>query len=233
MSRASQLLRLQETDVELDTRRARLKTIEATLGDAPAVRAAYQHLVGAEAQFTAARLTLKDIELDVQGLSEKIADAESRLYGGRIANPKELSDLQKDVESLKRHRGTLEEQQLEALIQAETAETQALAGQAAVQTAEAEAAKTQGDLLAERATLKARVETLEIEREAMLAPIPIADREVYERLRPTKRGRAVSRLDDGNCSTCGVAPSSSRGQDARQGNELILCSNCGRILCAD
>jgi predicted nucleic acid-binding Zn-ribbon protein len=102
-----------------------------------------------------------------------------------------------------------------------------------VQQAEAEAAKTLGDLLEERGTLRTRVETLEAEREAMLAPILAADREVYERLRPTKRGRAVSRLDDGNCSACGVAPSSSRGQDARQGNALILCGNCGRILCAD
>lgn len=233
MSRASQLMRLQETDVELDTRRARLQMIEATLGDAPAVRAAQKQLVEAEAKFAAARLALKNLELDVQALSEKIADADSRLYAGRITNPKELNDLQKDIESLKRQRSVLEEQQLEALIQAETAETQLHGGQAQVQKAEAEAAKTQGDLLAERATLRARVETLEAEREAMLTPILATDREVYERLRPTKRGRAVSRLDDGICSACGVAPSSSRGQDARQGNQLILCGNCGRILCAD
>lgn len=233
MSRASQLLRLQQTDIELDTCRARLMAIEATLGDAPAVRAAQHTREAAEAQFTAARLALKNIELDVQTLNEKIADADKRLYGGRITNPKELNDLQKDIESLKRQRGGLEEQQLEALIAAEAAETQLHAGQTAVHKAEAEAAKTQGDLLEERATLTARVETLEAEREAMQAPIPADDRELYEKLRPVKRGRAVSRLDDGNCSACGVAPSSSRSQDARQGNALILCGNCGRILCAD
>jgi predicted nucleic acid-binding Zn-ribbon protein len=43
----------------------------------------------------------------------------------------------------------------------------------------------------------------------------------------------VSTLEDGACTACGVAPSSSRIQSARQGNELILCGNCGRILCAD
>lgn len=233
MSRASQLLRLQETDVELDARHARLQAIEALLGDTPAVRAAQQQLVASEAQFNTARLTLKNLELDVQALNARIADADSRLYGGRITNPKELNDLQKDIESLKRQLGALEELQLEALIQAESAETQLQAGQATVQIAEAEAAKTQGDLLNERAALRTRIETLDAEREAMLAPIQAADRELYERLRPAKRGRAVSRLDDGICTACGVAPSSSRSQDARQGNQLILCGNCGRILCAD
>jgi hypothetical protein len=233
MSRASQLLRLQDMDVELDARRARLAAIEETLGEAQAVHTAQRQLVEAEAQFTAARLALKNLELDVQAFNERIADADHRLYGGRITNPKELSDLQKDIESLKRQRGTLEEQQLEALIQAEAAETQLHATQAALQAAEADAAQTQGNLLDERAALKARVETLEAEREAMLIPIPAADRELYARLRPAKRGRAVSRLDDGVCSACGVAPSSSRGQSARQGNDLILCGNCGRILCAD
>ena len=56
MSRASQLFRLQETDVELDTHLARLQAIEALLGDTPALRVAQQQLVTAEVQFSAARL---------------------------------------------------------------------------------------------------------------------------------------------------------------------------------
>jgi predicted nucleic acid-binding Zn-ribbon protein len=55
---------------------------------------------------------------------------------------------------------------------------------------------------------------------------------LYDRLRPAKKGRAVALLEDGVCTACGVAPSSSRIQSARQGNDLVLCGNCGRILCA-
>ena len=233
MSRASQLLRLQDTDLDLEAARTRLKAIETALGEAPAVRAAQKQLAAAQAQVATARAAVRLVELDVQSLTAKITEVDGRLYGGRVTNPKELQDLQKDIESLKRQHAKLEEQELEILIQQESAETAVRTAEAALQRAEAEAAKTHGSLLDEKNILKTRVGKLEVEREALAAPIPAEDRELYDRLRSSKRGRAVSRLEDGVCATCGVATSSSRGQSARQGNDLIRCGNCERILCAE
>lgn len=233
MSRAGNLLRLQETDLELDACHARTQAINAILSDTPAIRAAQQALAAAEARLTAAHRAAKNIDLDAQSLAAKIAEVEQRLYSGRVTNPKELRDLEKDSESLKRQRGTLEEKQLDALIEVETAEAEQRASQTALQQAEAQTAKTQGDLIAEKTALGARREKLEGEREAVLAAVSAPDRELYDRLRPAKKGRPVSRLEDGICTACGVAPSSSRGQSARQGNDLIQCGNCNRILCAD
>jgi len=233
MGRATALFRLQGIDTELDGHRTRLKAIETALSDSPEVRAAQTKMVDAQAQFGAARAAAQSLEHDNQAIGEKISQAEARLYSGQVTNPKELQDLEKDLASLRRRRQAIEEQQLEALIKSETAEGRLVATQTELQRTETESAKTNGHLAEEHATLKARVARLESEREATAAPIPPEDQEMYQRLRQSKNGRAVSQLEDGICSTCGVAPSSSRTQVARQGNELVLCSNCGRILYAE
>jgi uncharacterized protein len=233
MSRVSTLFRLQEIDLELDAHRARLETIAEALRGSPAVQAAYQRMVEADGWLASARVDVRSFEYDNQALSEKIAEVEKRLYGGAVSNPKELQDLQKDVESLKHRRATLEEKQLDALIKAEAAEARKLSAETDLEHAEAEAAKLNGHLLDEQTGLLARVSQLEGEREAVQGSIPADDRETYERLRRSKNGRPVSRLDDGVCTACGVAPSSSRIQNARQGHELIRCGNCDRILYAE
>ncbi len=233
MSRAAALLQLQQLDLELDADRARLAAIEAELGDNAAVRAVQRESVEAQAQLHSARVALQQLEYDSQDLNVKIADIDKRLFDGAVTHPKQLQDLQKDLESLRRRRAALEEKQFEALMAAEAAEVRCNALQTALEQAEADAARAHGGLLDERSKVQASVARLETAREALTGSIPPADRELYDRMRPGKRGRPVSRLEDGMCAACGVAPSSSRSQSVRQGNELILCGNCGRILSSD
>jgi hypothetical protein len=233
MSRAAALLQLQGIDLELDGYRARLHAIDTALGDDPAVREAQRQLVGVQAQVQAARIDVQNLEFDGQSLGAKIAEVGDRMYGGSVTSPKELQDLQQEQASLQRRRQALEEKQFEALVAAEAAEVQQAALQHRLQQSEADAAQSHGNLLEERTRLQVAVQRLQTGRDATITTIPPADLQIYERLRTSKRGRAVSQLDEGACTACGVAPSSSRIQDARQGNDLILCGNCGRILCAD
>jgi predicted nucleic acid-binding Zn-ribbon protein len=233
MSRAASLLRLQGIDLELDAARARLRAIETALGDDPAVRQAQRDLLETQAQIQAARVTVQHLEIDGQSLGAKIAEVDGRMYSGLVTSPKELQDLQNEAASLRRRREALEEKQFEALLVAESAEVRNAEVQHRLDAAEATAAEAHGNLREEREQLRTAVARLEINHTAAATSIPAADFELYGRLRQSKKGRAVSHLDEGACTACGVAPSSSRIQDARQGNELILCGNCGRILCAD
>jgi hypothetical protein len=233
MSRAGNLFRLQEMDLELDAHRARLEAIAGALSGDPAVQAAHDAVVEAEARFNAARVEVRGLEHDGQTLDEKIADVDKRLYGGGVTHPKELQDLQKDLQSLKRQRAAAEEKQLEALIRSEEAEAQKISAQTRLQKAEAEAAQMHRDLIEEQARLQARAAQFDEARAALLTRINAQDRDLYERLRRAKNGRPVSQLEDGVCTACGVAPSSSRIQNARHGNELIRCGNCERILYAE
>lgn len=233
MSRSSSLLLLQGVDLEMDGYKARLAAIAAALGEDPAIQAAHRGLLTAQTDLHVARVAVQNLEYENQALSEKISEISDRTYGGGVTQPKVLQDLQRDLESLNRRRAGLEEQQFEALIAAEAAETRHEGLQVELKKLEAEVARQHGSLHEERLKLQASLERLEVSREAVLSSVPSADQELYDRLRVSKKGRAVSRMEDGSCGACGVAPSSSRLQSARQGNELTLCGNCGRILAAD
>jgi predicted nucleic acid-binding Zn-ribbon protein len=233
MSRAASLLQLQGIDLEMDSKRARLRAIEIALGDDPAVQNAQRELLEAQSALHVARVSVQNLEFDGQSLGQKIAEVDGRMYGGKVTNPKELQDLQSEVTSLQHRRAALEEKQFEALLNAESAEVRSADVQHRLDRAETVAAEAHGNLREEREELQTGLARLQINRDAVAAPIPPADLEIYDRLRQSKKGRAVSQLDEGACTACGVAPSSSRIQDARQGNEIILCGNCGRILCAD
>lgn len=232
MSRAANFFRLQTIDSQLDSRRARLEAVKLALSQNEAVEKARRELALAEASWDQAKRDLRSTEAAVQGQSAKITEAETRLYSGAVKNPKELQDLQRDVESLKRHRSTLEDRQLDAMGIAEQAEAAHALAHAAALAAEADAGRANAELAQEKQALETEIGRLDIEREAGEAPISPEDLRVYEELRRRKRGVAVSRLEDGVCSSCGVAPSSSRIQDARQGDSIIRCGNCERILFA-
>jgi predicted nucleic acid-binding Zn-ribbon protein len=230
MSRTTALLRLQNIDLELDSLQARLREVEAALSDSPAVRLAQKQTAEAQFQLEAARISARELELEEQTAEARRAEVEERLYGGRVAHPKELQDLQNDLEMLKRRCAAVEEKQLQALINAEGAEARLVAAQNDLQTAEQATARQNNILSVEREQLRGRASALASEHEGAAPAVRAEDYETYSHLRRTKNGRAVSQLLDGVCAACGVAPSASLVQDARQGIDLILCGNCGRVL---
>jgi len=230
MSRLSALTRLQTLDLDLDATRARLVEIEKALAGNPAVLAARAAVARAEAERNTAGAALHIIELDNGSLAERIREAEGRLYGGKIRNPKELSDLQADVESLKRRLAAGEDQQLGAIEVMERAEAALATASEALRSAEAEAVRSNAVLTTERETLHARAAKLEGEREAAGISIPSADREVYDRLRKTKHGRPLSKLETDVCAACGIEPTTLMMQAVRRGAELVRCTGCDRIL---
>src|SRR5262245_46809119 len=124
MSRAASLLQLQGIDLEMDAKQNRQRAIDAALGDDPAVKQAQRDLLEAQTQLHVARVGVKNLEYENQSLGKKIAEVDSRMYGGKVSNPKELQDLQNDLASLQRRREALEERQFEALLNAEAAEIQ-------------------------------------------------------------------------------------------------------------
>src|SRR5215207_3386695 len=124
MSAALGLYRLQQVDSQIDQIQARLRMIQQTLENDMELRAANDGFTAAAGKHKEAERTLTLTEAEVQKQHIKIEQTEASLYGGKVHNPKELQDLQKDVASLKRHLETLEERQLEAMIAAETAENE-------------------------------------------------------------------------------------------------------------
>jgi len=233
MSAALGLYRLQQVDSQMDQVQARRKWIHDTLQNDASLRAATQTFAAAEAKFKDAARALKQSEAEVEKQRLKIEQTESNLYSGNVHNPKELQDLQKDIVSLKKYLDTLEERELEAMLNAETAEKEFQAAQAELERTQTNVNEQNRDLSAENETLGKDLERLETERKAVMGGIANPAVDMYEQLRKQRRGIAVTSISDSACDACGTTLTPAHQQSARFSNQLVACPSCGRILYAN
>jgi predicted nucleic acid-binding Zn-ribbon protein len=229
MSERVTLYRLQCLDSEADAKQRRLKEVEPALGESEALRQARRPVEDARAQAHRWALRQRDLELESEGLGDKISRSEQQLYSGAIKNPKELDDLQKDITSLRRRQQQLEDELLEAMIERENGESAQADAQKRLDEVQARWSVQQADLLSEREALQGRLAEIAQARAALVTEIEAEDLAVYLPLRRRKGGVAVAQALDGACSVCGVALSPSLEWQLRQG-KLTCCGNCERIL---
>jgi uncharacterized protein len=233
MSASLGLFRLQQVDRQIDQVRLQVENIQRTLENDSELREALNQLETAKADHLHAHHTLKSTESEVQAQKIKIEHAESSLYGGKVQNPKELQDLQKDIVSLKKHLVTLEERELEAMIKAEDAENNLQSAKTKLELMQARLGNEHKKLIDNRSALEIKLEQLAEEREASLAPIEVNLIQVYENLRLQKRGVAIAEVSDNSCASCGATITNTLQQNARSQKQLAHCPSCGRILYAN
>ena len=229
MGRGEELYRLQQLDTERDAKERRLVEIEEALEDDRVLRETRHRLKRAEERVRTWQTRQRDLELEIESLSDKMSRSEKRLYGGKVTNPKELSDLQAEIASLKRRRQKLEDTLLEAMIKREEAETARDEADAHLKDVESKRETRQADLKAERERLQERLEEIERKRASIVPRMDASTVTTYERVRERKGGQAVAFIRDDVCSVCGVTVPPSLEWKLRQG-ELIHCDTCGRIL---
>jgi predicted nucleic acid-binding Zn-ribbon protein len=232
MSAAFNLYRLQQTDTRLLHTRSRWNLVKQALENDTRTRAAREDDQSAREVRLRSENILREAEFQTQATRVKIEQTEASLYGGRVSNPKELQDLQKDVESLKRHLAAVEDEQLEAMMALEAAQAAETLAKAALDLILADAEVESKELRVEQASLESEVGSLETERQAIAHGMDPQSLERYEALRAEKRGIAVARLVDGTCDACGAPLPPSQRQAAQIGDQLIHCPSCGRMLYA-
>jgi predicted nucleic acid-binding Zn-ribbon protein len=233
MSASLGLYRLQQVDRKIDRSRTQLDTIHQTLENDIELRQTLGRVEAAQTNHFQSSLQLKNAAAEAETQKIKIEQAESSLYGGRVQNPKELQDLQKEIISLKKHLTTLEERELEAMVNAETTENDLQTKKTQLELIQARLGNEHKKLLAEQSNIVAELEKLTEEREAALGPIESSLLQTYEALRQQKRGTAVAEINDGACASCGTTLNAALQQSARSPKQLSNCPSCGRILFAN
>lgn len=230
MTWISDLRRLQETDVALDSRRGSRDDAAARLGESEDLVAARAGVDELASSLSAARGTQKDVELEADDLKSKIGPAETKLYSGAIKNPKELADLQADIDQLKRHLSAVEDRDLEALTQLETAENEHRAAAAELSAIETAWNDEQAELTERLKILAIEIAEFGIQRAEEAAEIAPDILRTYDHTRTARQGRALAKLDRNLCLGCRISLPTNVVNKARAGNVLVQCPNCERIL---
>lgn len=231
-SQADALYQLQQIDLTIIESRKRLDSIQQELQNDLALTNAQAHVNQAEDALKPLRVKSRDLELELAANAQKAQNSEDRLYSGQVKNPKEMQDIQNEIESLKKRNAQLEDQALELLMSVEEAEQSLSQSQAELAQVQADSNSQHQDLIAEQATLQATVKQNISQRERLLTRITPPNQEIYKALRAKKANRPVSLLTGDSCSTCGVEQTMEIANAARRQEKLIYCENCGRILVA-
>jgi predicted nucleic acid-binding Zn-ribbon protein len=229
-----QLYELQAFDIEIDRNKERLRVIATALGDDTDLQPLRERVNELQTMTIQANGRQRDFDLAVSALSDRITQAEARMYSGTVKNPRELEDLQSDISQLGRQRTEQEDQLLVVLDESEGLQTEmdTLGGQ--IQTDEAAWQRQQTSMTEEQAILKAQVDTLTGLRTAKAGTIPPPDLALYDQVRRTHYGKAVAMvLSNGACESCRVGLSNKQLQQVRTATSPVRCNNCSLILLAE
>ncbi len=228
MSVARQLYQLQEIDLEIADEERKLGQVIDRLGKNEVIVAAQEKLNAGKQKLEELRHQQRSLEWKIDDLASKIKAGDGQLYSGRIKNPKELSNLQREVELLKAKRDQLETKDLDIMELVESVAAGVAALNRELEKITAEWQHEQEQLRKEKAALEGSLNDLKQQRQVLAAETDSQALALYDRLRQNK-GWAVARVEQGVCHGCRISLPSSELQQVRSG-ALVQCGSCSRIL---
>ena len=227
------LLELQRVD-------SAIARLEARLGHLPeqaALEALEARLSELDEEIRRRRVALDEVatrqrrlDFEVDSLSQKIAGEVERLYSGKIGSPKELSDLSREVEALKRRRVVLEDNDLEVMEEREGAEKElnALLDERAGIVREIEEARVRRDTAS--GDVGSQLSAAHTERQRWAPRIDPGLLHVYDEIRTARGGIGAAAMVDGVCQGCHMRLPAQEAERVRSAEGLIRCDECRRIL---
>lgn len=230
MSAIRQLYLLQLVDSEWGERSQRLLRVEEGLGESQDLVRAREAVTETEGSLAGLRQQMRVLELDIGTVNSKLKQNQDRLYGGRVRNPKELSNLQEEAAALRRRISELEDEQLELMIDIEEEEAELAERKARKRQIEATWREGQASLQGEKEELELRLVELGEHRDELRASIRAADLALYDDMRQRYGGTAVVQLKRGVCQTCGVDVPTSVARAVERGEGRHYCPVCSRLL---
>jgi len=174
---------------------------------------------------------LHDAELELKSVEAKRKDYESRLYGGKVTAYKEIEGMQHEVEALGRQRARLDERILELMDLVETRRAADAETAAHLKAADEAVARKQAQFKTVGRQLALEMQTLKAQREALAQPIPAPLMKRYETIRAAKSGVGIGYVNAGQCSVCHQQLSAYLMTAVEDTDAVLLCENCGRLLC--
>jgi predicted nucleic acid-binding Zn-ribbon protein len=227
------LLDLQSLDTAIDRLNARRAALEGE-GELGAARAEAER---AEQEFGELRLQLdtfdrdgSKLEHEIDSLTQKAADEESRLFGGAVANAKELESIRREVDNLRKRKAEREDELLVVLERREEVERRAKEAEVRAEDRRIAVDTVAGDASRELSQIAADLTAKQADRARLAAGFDPELLELYDDLRKQKKGVGVAALVDGVCQGCHEKLSAVELDRVKHTEDVPRCEYCRRIL---
>jgi predicted nucleic acid-binding Zn-ribbon protein len=172
------------------------------------------------------------VDGDVEQVRARMARDQQRLDAGQVGSPRELENLQSEIESLRRRQGELEDVELEVMekreaVQRRLAELVAEREQTTLSLADTE--RRRDDLWGE---IDAENDKASTQRAELAATLPDDLVALYEKVRGSSGGVGAAALRRGQCEGCHLQLNTTDLNRIREAadDEVVRCEECRRIL---
>jgi predicted nucleic acid-binding Zn-ribbon protein len=190
---------------------------------------------GSQARLDAAKLRAKQIESDRKKLELDVDAKKQQIdkYSNQQLQTKkneEYRALANEIENCKKEITHIEDKELELMEQAEAVQKEVAAAQQVAAESKKLADGKIADLAAREKNLRADLAVLESNRADLAEAVDENTRGRYERLLKNKGSTVVVGISHHSCGGCHMKLSRGTVVGCQSDQEIVTCSNCGRIL---
>ena len=230
MTTVRQLYSLQEVDLDLDRLDKQKAEAEQELEQPPALESMEMALLEEEVRLEEYVDLRKARQLEVETLRQRSSHLDEQLFGGNVANPRDLNSLEQEADSV---RGQLEKQDndlLELNLQVEESESKCSAMRQNISEAETNWQVRKSELQSRMKEIASERDTVSAQRNELASGVEATALQRYETLRLSKGGLAVAKVERGLCQGCRMSLPTQQQQRLRSGRQIVQCSTCSRLL---
>ncbi len=225
----SQLLALQETDIEI-------KQLNQEIVSLPARQQEIERQFAESVkEFLDLRKQFDDAQADKSRLETSLSDEQTRLDKFRedlmkATNQREYETAVREIDVARKTISSLETDILKLMEQLEKLEAQVAERSPAIENRRTEVDEQIARTAASVAGHRERLATLTADREQKLRSLGQNTRATYERVSKMRSGLALAEARDYMCTGCRMKIRPQVYNDIRRGETIFNCENCGRIL---
>ena len=172
------------------------------------------------------------LEADIDLVRSRMQKDQQRLDAGQVSSPRELENLQSEIESLKRRQSDLEDDELEIMEKREVVQTRLQElrderDQSATSLGEAQQRRDESF-----AEIDADHDKTTQQRTELTATLPDDLLALYEKVRTASAGVGAAALHRGRCEGCHLQLNTTDLNHLREAPEddVVRCEECRRIL---
>ena len=172
------------------------------------------------------------LEADIDLVRSRMQKDQQRLDAGQVSSPRELENLQSEIESLKRRQSDLEDEELEIMEKREVVQTRLQELRDERETSTTTLADTETRRDTAFAEIDADHDKTAQQRSELAATLPDELLALYEKVRAASAGVGAAALHRGRCEGCHLQLNTTdlnRLRDAPE-DEVVRCEECRRIL---
>jgi predicted nucleic acid-binding Zn-ribbon protein len=172
------------------------------------------------------------VDGDVEQVRSRMERDQKRLDAGQVGSPKELENLQHEIESLHRRQGELEDVELEVMEKREAVQSRLDEIRREREQATSTLSETEQRRDTTWAEIDAEAEKTTTQRKELAAALPSELVDLYEKVRGSSSGVGAAALRRGQCEGCHLQLNTTDLNRIREADadEVLRCEECRRIL---